>query len=147
MPSLFCLYAVQDKDFTPLLLAMSLACSLKSWLAFNHMRLFAIFSSDLIHLKRMAEQSAKLLEICLENPLLKNLVKALAEELSTNQNEEEDWITTEEAMSILKISSKTTLKKYRDQNDIKYSAPIGSKHILYSKSSLLKFIEDKANMP
>ena len=95
----------------------------------------------------MAEQSAKLLEICLENPLLKNLVKALAEELSANQNEEDDWITTEEAMSILKISSKTTLKKYRDQNDIKYSAPIGSKHILYSKSSLLKFIEDKANMP
>ena len=82
-----------------------------------------------------------------KNPLLKNLVKALAEELSTNQNEEDDWITTEEAMSILKISSKTTLKKYRDQNDIKYSAPIGSKHILYSKSSLLKFIEDKANMP
>lgn len=95
----------------------------------------------------MADQSAKLLEICLENPLLKNLVKALAEEISMNQGEGSDWITTEEAMSILKINSKTTLKKYRDLNQIKYSAPIGSKHILYSRSSLLKFIEDKASRP
>ena len=95
----------------------------------------------------MAEQSAKLLEICLENPLLKKLVKALAEELGTGQSEETDWITTEEAMAILRINSKTTLKKYRDQNEIKYSAPIGSKHILYSRSSILAFIEDKANKP
>ncbi len=93
----------------------------------------------------MAEQSAKLLEICLENPLLKNLVKALAAELRTGSDEEGDWITAKEAMAILQITSATTLKKYRDQNEIKYSAPPGMKHIFYSKISILEFLERKSN--
>ncbi|MEL6834930.1 MAG: helix-turn-helix domain-containing protein [Bacteroidota bacterium] len=93
----------------------------------------------------MADQSAKLLEICLENPLLQNLVKALAEELKTSSNDEDDWITAGEAMTILQISSATTLKKYREQNEIKYSKPSGMKRIFYSRSSILKFLEKKSN--
>ena len=50
-----------------------------------------------------------------------------------------NWISSDEAMDILGIRSKTTLQKYRDENNIKYSQ--SGRLIRYYKPSLYDFLE------
>ena len=54
--------------------------------------------------------------------------------------EKPKWISGEEAMEILTITSKTTLQKLRDQGDIKYSQPM-KKLIVYDRQSILDYLE------
>lgn len=79
--------------------------------------------------------------ICLESEALKVLIKQLAYELT---NEVYPWVDEKEAMGILKIKSKTTLQKYREEGSIE-SRKISGKHILYRRQSILDFIEKKDN--
>lgn len=51
------------------------------------------------------------------------------------------WISGEEAMKMLRITSKTTLQKFRDEGKIRYSQP-EKKIILYDADSIRDFIED-----
>lgn len=51
------------------------------------------------------------------------------------------WVSGEEAMRMLRISSKTTLQKFRDEGKIRYSQP-EKKIILYDADSIRDFIED-----
>lgn len=53
------------------------------------------------------------------------------------------WVKQDEAMSILRINSKTTLAKMRNFDTIKFSQ-IG-KHIIYNKASIHSFINQNAN--
>ena len=53
---------------------------------------------------------------------------------------EEKWISTIEAMELLRIRSKATLQRLRDQNKIKYSQPV-KKVILYDRDSIMELIK------
>ncbi len=62
--------------------------------------------------------------------------------LESKWKKESEWISEAEAMEILCIKSKTTLWKLRSTGAIMYSA-ISTKHFLYSRSSILDFINAK----
>lgn len=76
--------------------------------------------------------------ICLESDALKALVKKLSIEL---RDEEFPWVDEKEAMLLLRINSKTTFQKYRDNGQIEYRK-LSSKHIVYRRKSVLNFIEN-----
>ena len=79
--------------------------------------------------------------ICLEDKAFQKLVELLIEKIKeVNTNTEERWVPKEEAMHILGIKSKSTLKKYRDSGYIKFSQP-HKKIILYNLSSINNFLE------
>jgi len=52
---------------------------------------------------------------------------------------QEKWISGQEAMKKLRIKSKTTLQKYRDQGKIRFSQP-DKKIILYDLDSINDFL-------
>lgn len=82
--------------------------------------------------------------ICLESPALQALIKRLVEELKVNNNISEDrWISGEEAMRKLRITSRTTLLKLRQTGAIKFSQP-EKKIILYDLPSIYEFLEQHA---
>lgn len=79
--------------------------------------------------------------ICLESSAFYELVDQVVEKLRKENNAtDEVWIDTEDALNLLKISSKTTLQKLRNEGKVKYSQPM-KKHILYFKPSLLDYLE------
>ena len=65
-------------------------------------------------------------------------MKQLAFELT---NEAYPWIDEKEAMKMLRISSKTTFQKYRDEGGIDFRR-ISAKLILYRRQSILDYIEN-----
>lgn len=56
------------------------------------------------------------------------------------------WIGGDEVMKILRISSRTTLQKLRDEGRIRYSQP-EKKIILYDRDSVIEYIEKHARKP
>ena len=79
--------------------------------------------------------------ICLEEPAFYALLTKVVERIKETQNIKEDkWICAEEAMSKLRISSKTTLQKLRDEGKIRFSQP-ERKIILYDVESLYQYLE------
>lgn len=87
----------------------------------------------------MSDFSTKIPVICLESETFKALVKELA--LEIREDELDPWIDEKEAMRLLRITSKTTFKKYKDTGKLIFRK-LSSKHILYQRKSILKFIED-----
>ena len=79
--------------------------------------------------------------ICLETPAYYELIQEVISLVKDQKTQEELWVDTETAMSILKISSKTTLQKYRDENRIRFSQ-LSRKVILYYRPSLLELLEN-----
>lgn len=55
-----------------------------------------------------------------------------------------NWLTPEEAMKSLNISSKTTLQRYRDEGKIRFAQP-SRKIILYDPKSIDDFLNRHAN--
>jgi hypothetical protein len=53
------------------------------------------------------------------------------------------WIDGTETMQLLRITSKTTLQKLRNEGKIRFSQ-IGKKLILYDRVSILNYIESHA---
>ena len=81
--------------------------------------------------------------ICLDSGTLKALVKEVVGELKEEHFDSlNPWVNEKEAMHLLRISSKTTLQKYREEGNIEISSP-GGKGILYRRKSVLAFIESK----
>lgn len=82
--------------------------------------------------------------ICLEDPafyeLIEHVVLRLKEKLAV---ESDKWISDEEAMRKLRISSRTTLQKLRDQGKIRFSQP-EKKIILYDSESIDQYLEKHA---
>ena len=76
--------------------------------------------------------------ICLESEALKMLIKKLAIQIS---NEVQPWLDEKEAMELLRIKSKTTLMKFKNQGAIEFRK-LSSKHILYNRQSILDFIDN-----
>lgn len=51
------------------------------------------------------------------------------------------WISGTEAMNMLRIKSKTTLQKLRDEGKIRYTQP-EKKIVLYDRQSIADYLED-----
>lgn len=79
--------------------------------------------------------------ICLEDEAFYQLVEQVVLRIKEKQQITEDkWISPEEAMQKLRINSKTTLQKLRDEGKIRFSQP-ERKHILYDVTSIYEYLE------
>lgn len=79
--------------------------------------------------------------ICLQDQAFYALIEEVVKQIKERNGIKEDkWISSEEAMKKLRISSKTTLQKLRDKGKIRFSQP-EKKLILYDVDSLYKYLE------
>lgn len=88
--------------------------------------------------------------ICLEDKAFFELVNRVIQQMQKNNpNSVNDWkwVSTNEAMNLLGISSKTTLQKIRDTGAIRFSQPDNSKTILYDKHSIAEYLESNVKEP
>ncbi|MBK7764395.1 MAG: helix-turn-helix domain-containing protein [Bacteroidetes bacterium] len=82
--------------------------------------------------------------VCLEDKAFFALIEEVVQRIKEKQNIANDkWISGEEAMSKLRISSKTTLQKLRDEGKIRFSQP-EKKIILYDTDSINQYLETNA---
>ncbi|OOQ57511.1 hypothetical protein BC343_14975 [Mucilaginibacter pedocola] len=80
--------------------------------------------------------------ICMESAAFFELIKEVIERFKLTQSPKEDkWISGMEAMKMLRIKSKATLQKMRDEGHIRYSQP-EKKIILYDVDSIHEYLED-----
>ncbi|XOV94604.1 MAG: DNA-binding protein [Bacteroidota bacterium] len=85
-------------------------------------------------------------QICLDPEFLIKSIEANIDHMApAYQGEKKDvWIDDDEAMNMLKITSKTTLQKLRDTDRIVFSK-VTSKIILYSRESIEKLLKENQN--
>ncbi|WP_406825451.1 DNA-binding protein [Pedobacter sp. KACC 23697] len=82
--------------------------------------------------------------ICIEEEAFYVLLEKAVERLSKNNPPKKDkWISGEDAMKILHITSTTTLQTLRDTGKIRYSQPM-KKVILYDVDSIYAYLEDNS---
>lgn len=82
--------------------------------------------------------------ICLESPAFHSLIDVVIGYVKEKHLiKENTWITGDEAMHLLNISSKTTLQTLRDTGKIRFSQPM-HKVLLYERKSILEYIESHA---
>lgn len=83
--------------------------------------------------------------ITLEESAFYELLNKVVAEIKQQQGQAalSKWVDGKEAMEILKITSRTTLQKLRDEGQIRYSQPM-PKVLLYDRESILKYIEKHA---
>ncbi|MCK9404390.1 MAG: helix-turn-helix domain-containing protein [Chitinophagaceae bacterium] len=83
--------------------------------------------------------------ICLEDTAFYALIEQVVERIKEKHAIKEDrWISPEEAMQKLRISSKTTLQKLRDEGKVRFSHP-QPKIILYDVESIYEYLEKHVN--
>ncbi|OJU74076.1 MAG: DNA-binding protein [Bacteroidetes bacterium 47-18] len=73
--------------------------------------------------------------------LVNKIVAEVRQQLGAKPRDK--WIDGEEAMQMLRIKSKTTLQKLRDEGKIRFSQP-EKKIILYDRDSIEKYLENHA---
>lgn len=62
--------------------------------------------------------------ICLEDAAFYSLIDKVVERIKEKQGKPHDkWVSGDEAMSMLRITSKTTLQKFRDEGKMRFSQP------------------------
>ena len=85
-------------------------------------------------------------QICLDPEFLVKSIEANIDHTCPSyQGKRKDvWIDDDEAMSILRISSKTTLQKLRDTDQIEFSK-VTTKIILYNRESIEQLLEKNKN--
>jgi len=82
--------------------------------------------------------------ICLQDEAFYALIEEVHQRLKKKNKEKDDkWISAEEAMHKLRIASKTTLQKLRDEGKIRFSQP-EKKHIVYDLDSINNYLEKNA---
>ena len=82
--------------------------------------------------------------ICLENEAFYTLIEEVVLRLKEKNNVQEDkWISGEEAMQKMRIKSKTTLQRLRDEGRIRFTQP-DKKNILYDVDSINEYLEKHA---
>jgi len=78
--------------------------------------------------------------ICLEDEAFYSLVETVVKRIKEKEGiKKARWISTEEAMEQLRIKSKTTLQKLRDEGKIRFSHP-EKKIILYDSISIDEYL-------
>lgn len=79
--------------------------------------------------------------ICLEDKAFYKVIDTVVGYIKDKLEIKEDkWISAEEAMKKLRITSKTTLQKLRDEGKIRFSHP-EKKIILYNTDSINEYLE------
>jgi len=79
--------------------------------------------------------------ICLQEDAFYALMEQVIQRIKEQQGINVDkWISPEEAMQKLRITSKTTLQKLRDTGAIRFSQP-EKKLILYDLDSIYSYLE------
>lgn len=79
--------------------------------------------------------------ICLEDQAFYALIEQVVLRIKeTTIVKEDKWISGEEAMNLLRVTSKTTLQKLRDEGKIRFSQP-EKKIILYDRDSIYQYLE------
>ena len=81
--------------------------------------------------------------ICLQDQAFFALIEEVVQRLKTEGGNPDKWISDDQAMQLLKIKSKTTLQKLRDEGKIRFSQP-QKKIILYDRQSIDAYIEKNA---
>ncbi|MEM6359399.1 MAG: helix-turn-helix domain-containing protein [Bacteroidota bacterium] len=82
--------------------------------------------------------------ICLETKAFYALVEEVVKRIRDKEQIQQDkWLSTEDAMDLLKVKSRTTLQKLRDEGKIRYSQP-QKKIILYDRDSILTYLDRNA---
>lgn len=82
--------------------------------------------------------------ICLEEPAFYDLIDKVVLYIKTKHEVKNDkWISGEEAMKVLHITSKTTLQKFRDEGRIRFFQA-DRKIILYDRDSINEYLERNA---
>ena len=83
--------------------------------------------------------------ICLQDEAFYALIEKVVAHLKDEQQTptKDRWIDGHEAMRMLRITSTTSLQKYRDEGKIRYSQP-SRKIIIYDRHSIEEFIENNA---
>jgi len=84
--------------------------------------------------------------ICLDTKAFYSLLDEVVEKMMKKRKKESKWVSAEEAMEILKITSKTTLHKLKNEGHIKFSQPL-KKLVVYDRQSLLDFLEKHSHEP
>lgn len=84
--------------------------------------------------------------ICLESKALYDLVDQVVDRLMQERKEQPVWISGEEAMTMLNITSKTTLQRLKNEGHIGFSQPM-KKLILYNRESILAYLKQHAHTP
>lgn len=79
--------------------------------------------------------------ICLSDEAFYALIETVVARIKEKEGIKGDpWISSEEAMEKLKIKSKTTLQKLRDEGKIRFTQP-EKKIILYELKSIYEYLE------
>lgn len=81
--------------------------------------------------------------ICLQEEAFYKLVDKVIAYTEENRGDKRKWIDGNEAMSLLNITSKSTLQKFRDEGRIRFSQP-EKRIILYDRDSINEFLEKHA---
>jgi len=82
--------------------------------------------------------------ICLDEPAFYALIEKVVSRIKDeHQIKEDKWITADEAMKLLNITSKTTLLKIFDEGKIK-RVNVTPRVILYSSNSIRKYLEENS---
>lgn len=84
--------------------------------------------------------------ICLETQAFYELIEQVVDKMMEQNQEKPKWISGEEAMTMLKITSKTTLQKLKNEGHIRFSQPM-KKLVLYDRDSILSYIEKHSQEP
>jgi hypothetical protein len=79
--------------------------------------------------------------ICIEEIAFYTLVEKVIKGLQESESKSDKWISSLEAMGLLKIKSKTTLQKLRDEGKIRTSQP-SARLVLYDRDSITDYLED-----
>ena len=82
--------------------------------------------------------------ICLQDEAFYTLIDKVTEHIREKYSVKEDkWISDEEAMRKLRVTSRTTLQKFRDQGKIRFTQP-EKKLILYDAVSIQEYLDKHA---
>lgn len=83
--------------------------------------------------------------ICIEDLAFYTLIEKVVARVKGDNKEVDRWISDEEAMRMLRITSKTTLQKLRDTDQIRFSQP-AKKHIVYDAASINDYLNRHSNI-
>lgn len=78
--------------------------------------------------------------ICLETDAFYDLVDKVVDKMMAERKEQAEWLSVDEAMNLLKITSRTTLQKLKNEGHVKFTQPM-KKLTLFSRKSILAYLE------
>lgn len=85
--------------------------------------------------------------ICLQDEAFYSLIEVVVQRIKEKHGVKDDrWISSQEAMRQLRISSKTTLLKLRNEGCIRFSHP-EKKIVLYDRNSIDEYLEKHVKEP